>query len=144
MKQKLSIILISLSLILAPSLVQARGLVPCGGYNDDGTAERACTVSDVFYLAARITNWLIMLAGVYAVFQIVRAGLFLTISQGNQSSIERYQGLLTNAIVGFVLVMLAFLIINTVVNTLLLTRCKVDLTNPTTYLTPNPDYNSCK
>jgi hypothetical protein len=131
-------------LLLAPVFAQARGLVPCGGYKDDGTLEHICTVNDAFYLAARVTNWLIMLAGLYAVVRIIYAGAMLTFSQGNQESVTKYQGALTNAIIGFVLVMTSFLIVNTVVNTLLLSKCKIDLRNPTTYLSIQPADNNCK
>jgi len=84
-----------------------------------------------------------MLAGVYAVFQIIRAGLFMVISQGNEESIKKYRGLLANAIIGFVIVMLAFVMVNTVVNFLIFSKCKVDLTNPTSYISPNQNYNNC-
>jgi len=143
MRKKITILLFSLLLTFSPLFAQARGLVPCGGYKADGTSEPACTVNDVFYLAARVTNWLIMLAGVYAVFQIIRAGLFMVISQGNEESIKKYRGLLANAIIGFVIVMLAFVMVNTVVNFLIFSKCKVDLTNPTSYISPNQNYNNC-
>ena len=143
MKQKLVIIFFSFFLLLSPAFAQARGLVPCGGYTDSGAREPVCTVNDVFYLFARVINWLISLAGIYAVIQIVIAGFFLTISQGNQEAITKHQGHLTNVIIGFVIVMIAFVSINTLVNTVLQSKCKIDLSNPLTYLTVQSNYNTC-
>lgn len=134
-KQKTFIKICGLALLLTlPLLAQARGLVPCGG---DG--EPVCKVSDIFVLIARVTNWLIMVAGVYAVFKIVQAGFNLVISSGNEEAITKNKKGIANAIVGFVFTMMAFMFINTVVNVILRgatndPKCKIDFTNPMTYL----------
>ena len=123
-----------------PLVSQAAGLVPCGG-----PTEKPCTVEDAFVLIARTTNWLIAMAGIYAVYKIIDHGFWLVTSMGNEESITAHKGGLTDAVVGFVLVLIAFMIINTVVN-VLLTRdialknnqnCRLDLTNPLNYLTIN-------
>lgn len=118
----------------------AAGLVPCGG-----TGQNPCTVLDAFALVAIVTNWLIAMAGLYAVYKIVGHGFWLVVSMGNEENITTHKAGLTDAVLGFVLVMLSFMFINTVVN-FLLTRdaavhnnpnCKLDLTNPTAYLVIN-------
>lgn len=129
-------------MLAVPFGASARGLVPCGGYNKDGTREPVCDVKFTFTLVARATNWLIAMAGVLAVYEIARAALWLVISMGNEESITQNKSALSNAVVGFVLVLMAFLFVNTVVN-FLLTRslvsdnpsCKLDLTDPLNYLT---------
>ena len=137
------------SFTAAPIPAQARGLVPCGGYSDDkGTREKPCTVEDIFAMVARVTNWLIAVAGLYAVFKILQGGFWLILSMGNEEAITQKKGQITDAVVGFVLTMMAFMLINFVAN-FLLTRqlvttnpaCKLDLTAPLTYL--NIDTSKC-
>jgi hypothetical protein len=141
LKQKkllLTAILLTAVFFSVPVYSQARGLVPCGGYKDDGTREAPCNVCDIFSAVAIATNWLIAAAGVYAVFQIVNAGFWLTISMGNEENITKWKNALSSAVIGFVLVMIAFIIVNTVVNYLLLSgnaqTLQVQLTNPFSYL----------
>jgi hypothetical protein len=123
------IIFSSLFLLAVPFFVHARGLVPCGGYN-----ENPCTVTDIFYLLARVSNWLIMIAGVFAVQRIGLAGFWLVVSAGNEETISTNKKALSHAVVGLVFALLAFLFVNTGVNFLLRSRCKLDLRNPLTYL----------
>ena len=126
--------------MLTPSLAGARGLVPCGGYKDAaGTVREApCNVCDMFSLVALVTNWLIGAAGVYAVFQIVFAGFNLVTAMGDEEKITKGRGQVTDAVVGLVLVMISFIIINTVVDFILYdgkaTTLEVQLTNPFNYL----------
>lgn len=123
---------------------RARGLVPCGGYKDDGTPENPCTVADAFALVARVTNWLIALAGVYAVYEVVNGGFWLAISMGNEEAITKEKSRISSAIVGMVMVFFAYMLINTAVNYILLggigyqkgyEDCQIKLSDPLTYLT---------
>jgi amino acid transporter len=139
-QKKLLLITVLLTAVFfsVPFYSHARGLVPCGGYKDDGTREAPCNVCDVFSIIALVTNWLIAAAGIYAVFQIVNAGFWLVTTMGEEEKITKYKNALTSAVVGFVLVMIAFIIVNTAVNYLLLNgnakNLLVDLRNPFDYL----------
>jgi len=57
---------------------------------------------------------------------------------GNEENIKKWRGALSNAVIGFVLVMIAYILINTTVNYLLLAgnakTLLVDLQNPFVYL----------
>ncbi len=143
-KQKIFTILFFSFLLWAPVIVDARGLVTCGGYNADGTREAPCTVVDMFYLVARVTNWLISMAGVYAVFKIIGAGFWLTTTQGNDEAITKYKSQMMEAILGMILVLMAFMFVNTTVNGLLRSKCPIDLRSPLTYLSIDPNYNDCR
>jgi hypothetical protein len=141
LKQKKQLVLIiSVIVVLTlPFFANAAGLVPCGG-----TGENPCTVRDAFYLIARVTNWLISLAGLYAVFQIVSAGFWMVTTMGNEESITKWRKGLSNAVIGFVLVMMAYVFVNTAVNLILANnvQCKqVNMANPLTYITMDP--NKC-
>jgi hypothetical protein len=131
-KQKI-ILTICLSLFLfAPLFASAAGLVPCGGYSTDST--KPCTVKDIFVILARVTNFLIAMAGVFAVYEIVMAGFYMVISAGNEEAITKRKEQITSAVIGLVLVMMSYMFINTVVN-FMLTRDAV--TDP-----KNPNYNA--
>ena len=140
-KQKIILAIITLSAALflsaAPLVSHAAGLVPCGG-----PTESPCTVKDVFVLIARVTNWLIATAGLYAVYKVIDHGFWLVLSMGNEENITKHRSGIVDAVMGFCLVMIAFMIINTVVN-FMLTRdmalknnpeCRLDLTDPMNYL----------
>ena len=142
-KKQFIIFILFLALLTVPLVVSARGLVPCGGYLDNGQPEPRCSLVDIFVLAARMTNYLIGLAGIYAVYLIIFAGFSLVTAMGNEESIKQKKDALSNALVGFILAMMAFLFVNTVVNLLLRSKCEIDLTNPLQYLTIS-DYNDPK
>jgi len=136
-KQKnfLAVAILSAGLFLAavPLISQAGGLVPCGG-----AAEKPCTVLDIFTLVAKVTNWLIWAAAIYAVWKILEHGFGLIYTLGSEESITKHKEGITDAVVGFVLVMMAYIIINTVVNFILLgyspAGAKINLQSPCTYL----------
>ncbi len=147
LKKQIFILILSAFVLTVPFAVSARGLVPCGGYSDSsGTREAPCTILDTFVLIARLTNWLIGVAGVYGVYVIINSSFGVITSMGNEENITKYKSTLANAVVGLVLVLMAFMLINTVVNGLLTRnfvtdkypQCKLDLTNPITYLSIDP------
>ena len=126
--------------LIFPELVQAHGLVPCGG-----VGENACTVTDIFVLIARVTNFLLGTAGIFAVYQIINHGLYLSISMGSEEAITKHRSGIQNAVLGFVFAMFAFMFVNTAVNIILTSEgCqKLDLTNPITYLNINANTTQC-
>ncbi|MBI3231925.1 MAG: hypothetical protein HYZ51_02500 [Candidatus Doudnabacteria bacterium] len=147
MKQKSKILIAILALSVIPFFASAAGLVPCGG----PAPEPPCGVKDVFVLAIRATNTLIGLAAIYAVYLIVSAGFWLIVSMGNEEAITKNKNAISQAVVGFVLTMMAFMIINTVVNLLLLNaekeKCTLNLKDPLNYLIIHSDptqHASCR
>ena len=135
---KSKVLIFSLFLLLTPFFASAAGLVPCGG-----PTESPCSVKDVFILVIRTTNTLVGLAAIYAVFKIIDAGFWLITSMGNEEAITSKRKQINNAVVGFVLVMIAFMTVNTVTNLLLLgaekKECKIDLKDPLNYLKIHSD-----
>jgi len=152
LKQKkllLTAFLLATVFFSVPFYSHARGLfVSCGGYKDAAGTQREapCNLCDIFSLIAIATNWLIAAAGIYAVYQIVNAGFWMITTMGDEENITKWRKALTNAVVGFVFVMMAFLIVNTAVNYLLLGGSKAALeknliTHPFSYL--NSSSNLC-
>jgi hypothetical protein len=99
-------------------------------------------------MVARVTNTLIGLAGIYAVYVIIGAGFWLVVTMGNEEKLTNYKKQISQAVVGFVLVLMAYMFVNTAVNYILLggagkkiqlengkeVECSLDLTDPLNYL----------
>ena len=93
-------------------------------------------------MVAKVTNWLISMAGLVAVYNIVNAGFWMILDMGNEEALTGRKKALSNAIIGLIMVMMAFMFINTAVNLILQSRCSLDLTDPLSYLTIK-DPNTC-
>ena len=132
MKKILLLLSIAMVILAGSSMVvnttSAAGLVPCGNgnYSKDVTdpnnpqgntnKEELCTVSDLFKGVVTITNFLIAFAGVFAAFFIVRAGFNMVVSLGNQAGYAAAKKQLTNAILGMIIVLIAFVAVNTLIS----------------------------
>lgn len=82
------------------------GFVICGN-----TADTPCNVAHLFRAFIIIINYLITMAGFVAVFFIVVAGVQMTASQGQEMHKQAIQRL-SGAIIGLVLVAVAFVLVN--------------------------------
>lgn len=90
--------------------IKDKGIVPCG---TSTTPE--CTIDHFFVLIANITNFLIAAAGAFAVFMIIISGFKMVTSAGDQAQLTKAKSGLTNALIGFVLVMIAYAAVHTLV-----------------------------
>lgn len=88
---------------------QDGGFVPCGNSVDD-----PCNISHLFRAFIAIINYLIGMAGFVAVLFIVYSGVRMVASQGNEGSLKEARGYLSGAVIGLVLVAIAFIAINTI------------------------------
>lgn len=119
------------SFTLMPSFVLAQGLVPCGNgeYSYDatqpgatppantGATDKMCTVTDLFRIVVIVTNFLIAFAGLIAVVMIVAGGLKMVTSAGNPTAYGAAKKSMLNAVIGFALTFLAFMLVNTLLTT---------------------------
>ena len=99
-------------------------LVPCYGLGDpdkkDDKGIRAhCDWNALIQLANNVISFAIRLAAVILVIVILIAGWGLITSQGNPQALTNARAKLFKAILGFAIVVCAWLIVNTVMNTLL-------------------------
>jgi hypothetical protein len=105
--------------MVIPIQLHAAGLVNCGNGEykaGDKHISDACTVTDLFKGVVGVTNFLIAFAGLVATLMIVRAGFNMVVSAGNPSAYSSAKKMLVGAIGGMVLVLLAFVLVNTLVN----------------------------
>jgi hypothetical protein len=137
MKTKLNLILAVASLSLSlgtPFLSHAAGLVPCGGGEQDyaqkvssdpkmtkaqvdallqAYQEHSCNIHYIFVMFARVVNAMVAAAGIYAIYRIVFVSFDLIESFGSEEAIKSGKEGLQNIFLGFLLVLGAYLLVNT-------------------------------
>ncbi len=79
------------------------GLVKCG-------TSRDCTICDIFILIRDIFNFALGLLASLAVLSIVIGGVYILTSAGNPGGVSTGYGIITNAVIGLLLVMASFLL----------------------------------
>lgn len=89
---------------------QAGGLVPCSGPD--------CTTASVVSLANGLIEWLVTMLGVIAVIALVFAGFKMVISAGDEKAWSSAKELFQNVIIGIILILASWLIIDTLLKML--------------------------
>lgn len=99
---------------MAPDTTAAQGLVPvmCESPQTCGTCEFVELINNVI-------GFLLTFASIVATLLIVYGGFKLVTSGGNVSAKGEAKSIVTNVIIGYVLILTAFLIVNTVLGVLL-------------------------
>lgn len=98
----------------APIDTQSGGsgqFIPCSG--------TSCSACDLVKLANAIVTWLIAFVGILFAVLMVVAGFRLVTSGGNQSALASAKSMLTNALIGFLLILGAWLLVDTLMRALL-------------------------
>ncbi len=106
MKKLASVLLFGIFLV-APLFTLANGLVPCGGIG-----EQPCQSCDVVNLVNNVIQWLVVVLGTIAALVIIYAGVKLVISGGNQAAMEESKSMITNIIIGYIIVLSGWLLID--------------------------------
>jgi uncharacterized membrane protein YgcG len=91
-----------------PLLAAAAGLVPCGG-----AKEPRCETCHVMQLVNGVIGWLVLILGTVAAIIIVYAGFKLVMSGGNRHAMEDAKELISNMLIGYVIVLAGWLLIDT-------------------------------
>jgi len=94
--------------------VGAQGLVPVACENP-----QTCGTCEFVELINNVINFLITFASFAATLLIMYGGYRLVISGGNESTKREAKSIITNVLIGYVLILAAFLIVNTVLGVLL-------------------------
>lgn len=83
------------------------GLVPCGG-----PGQETCQACHAVTLMNNVLDWLVGILAVVFALIVMTAGFNLVTSSGNTSAKEKAKSMITNATVGFVIVLAAWLLID--------------------------------
>ena len=117
--------------MIIPLSAQAFELVPCGRsgqqppkdangvtlpYKYSDFPHANCQLQHLFILIIRVINYLISMAAVVAIFFVLNSGFGLVFAMGNAEKIQTNKEAIQNAVVGFAIVMLAFVFVNLLVN----------------------------
>ncbi|MFH2105604.1 MAG: pilin [Parcubacteria group bacterium] len=73
-----------------------------------------CSQCDIFQVIISITSFVFSLAGALAVFFMVNAGFSFAMARGNQEAITKAKGALSAAVIGVIIVLIAWALVNTV------------------------------
>lgn len=99
----------------------AAAIVQCGFNTDllsDGTNGGMCQLCDVFILVNRAIDYLTVFLSGILTFILIVAGFKLITAQGNAGQAESAKKMITNGIIGFLIVLSSWLIVNTVLSKL--------------------------
>ena len=108
--KKLLIILLPALLLLNVGVVQAAGLVPCGG-----SGEAACTFCDFFVLLNNVVKFLMIdLVPVVAVLMLVIGGVMFFFAGAKADILMRAKVTITSVVVGLIIIFAAWIIVNTI------------------------------
>lgn len=103
---------------LAPSAVQAQSLVPCGR-NDGSPAEKApCTVCHIIVGGNGVIQWGLKIMSIIAIVVIFAMGILYIVSAGDQGLMQKAKGGIVAALIGFAIMLAAWLIVNIVLTVL--------------------------
>ncbi len=105
------------------------GLVQCGNKVND-----PCTVEDIFNVFIIATNLLIGLVGLITIYAVFSAGFTMVTSSGNTEKTTAGKKQLTNALIGMLLVLLAFMLVNVIIYGLAGAKTGRDIFNPLDYI----------
>lgn len=120
MKKKLAKIISWMVLLISPVVVFAQGLVGRGLSQVDSpfSGISPASVRDVPTLIVFVIKILLFIGGGVAVLFIILGGYQYLTSAGNEEQAEQGKKTLINAIIGIVIVVLSYVIINAVLGTI--------------------------
>jgi len=111
---KLHTTLIILILYSLPVITKAAGFVPCGG-----PGEPECEACHIIKMTNNIVTWLIGILFVVFAIVLVVSGFRMVVSGGNPEAKTDAKNKITNAFVGLVIVLSAWLLVDTLMRVLL-------------------------
>lgn len=116
------VLIFSLALSFFPNTVSAAGLVPCGrSVNDPATTTDEtvpCTLCHIVLGADGVIKWFMSIMTIIAVTVIFAMGVLYIVSTGDQGMMETAKEGIKAALVGFTVMLLAWLTVNIILTVL--------------------------
>ncbi len=108
---------------VAPVPVEAAGIIPCGLSNDDTTTattdeSRPCTVCHIVVAGNNVIKWGTGIMGVIAITVLFAMAVLYVVSAGDEGMMKTAKGGIWAALIGFTVMLSAWLIVNTVLSVL--------------------------
>lgn len=98
--------------LLTTSVTYAAGLVPCGGPN-----EAMCRACDFVAMGQNIMKWFVLVSASIVALMFAFGGMKMVMSAGNTGAVSEGKEMMTNSVIGFLILLAAWLIVNTVLMT---------------------------
>ena len=98
-----------LFVFIMPVLSQAEALVTC-----DGSAQNPCNFDSLIGMINGIINWIISIAGVIFTISCIYGGFLYLTSGENPSNKAKAKSILYNTLIGFIIILVAWLIVYTI------------------------------
>ena len=99
------------SLVLSPLVAMALPTPNCADLNGVN-----CSATSVNGLIKIVINWLLGIAFLVAVLFLIIGGFWYITSAGNEETAEKGKGTAINAIIGIVIIILSYVIVNVISN----------------------------
>ena len=94
------------------------GLIPCGRDADDGNTPWVetdpCTLCHIILMGQLIIEFLVKMAAIFAILALVGGGLVYVFAAGRQGTIEKAKTMIKYALLGFVVVFIAWAVISSI------------------------------
>lgn len=92
------------------------GILPCRPYIEDGVLVNPCTLMDAIILITRLINLGVAMAGTVAVIMVMLGGYQMAMAglSGNSEGYTKGKQSVVNALMGLLLVMFSYAIVNSV------------------------------
>ncbi|HDH31272.1 MAG TPA: hypothetical protein ENH26_00675 [Candidatus Wolfebacteria bacterium] len=113
-KSKILILAIVIAIVIVNVSIAQAGLVPCGT-----STTNPCTWCDLGQLIANIIDFLVKIAIVIAVVFIVWGGFIIMTAGGSPERAKNGRDIIKSAVIGIIITLGAWLIINTVIKLVL-------------------------
>jgi hypothetical protein len=116
--KKMIFLCLTVCMIIAPLVVSAGGLIPCGntftGIGPPPADAHECTFTDVITLIQNIINYIITIAAPIATIMFTYAGVEYVTAAGNTGKIAQAHRIFWTVFVGFCIMLAAWLIVKSV------------------------------
>lgn len=116
----LGLFVFSCASALLPSPAEAASIIPCGRSGADATAEekKPCTMCHIVIGGKRIIDWGLKVMTFIGVAIIVAMGVLYIVSTGDEGMMQTAKGGIKAALIGFAVMLAAWLIVNTTLRVL--------------------------
>jgi hypothetical protein len=111
--KKLILILVVLSFVLIPIFSDA-ALIPCT--NEPGNEEERCDYGKFIELIQNFLDWAILISGSLAAISFAYAGFLYLTGGANPGTRQKAKDIFTKVLIGFVVVLSAWLIVHAIIS----------------------------
>lgn len=103
---------------VAPVPVEAAGIIPCGRSSGSTEEQAPCTVCHIVVAGNNVIKWGTGIMGVIAVTVLFAMAVLYVVSAGDEGMMKTAKGGIWAALIGFTVMLSAWLIVNTVLSVL--------------------------